>query len=169
MHDYWIGDRVWISSENTEGIFEGERDLQAVVKVQGVKKMYAFDDISLLPEDDNDFIEFHDDRDPPKSIPFETSNNTIDLHIEELNPRLIHSESSEILAHQLSRLKAFLDKAIHRNAARVTIIHGKGEGVLRSEVLRILDAFPEVKQVEEERQGGAVTVFLSHEIIRKHR
>jgi dsDNA-specific endonuclease/ATPase MutS2 len=160
MHNYWIGDRVWIASENAEGIFEGEQDLKAIVKVQGQKKLVAFDDISLLPEDDDDFIEFHDNSDKPASIPFEVWDNTLDLHIEELNPALIHSESSQILAHQLSRLKAFLSKAIDRRTLEVTIIHGKGEGVLRSEVLRILDTVPQVKRVEDDRSGGAVVVMF---------
>jgi hypothetical protein len=158
MHNYWIGDRVWIASENAEGIFEGEQDLQAVVRVQGQKKLFSFDDISLLPEEDDDFIEFHDNSDKPASIPFEVWDNTIDLHIGELNPALMHSESTQILAHQLSRLKAFIDKAILRHALEVRIIHGKGEGVLRSEVLRILETVPQVKRVEDDRRGGAVVV-----------
>ncbi len=48
------------------------------------------------------------------------------------------------------RLEMFLDRAILAGVTRVRIIHGKGTGVLRQEVRRLLEKHP---QVEEFREG----------------
>ena len=40
----------------------------------------------------------------------------------------------------------------------MTIIHGKGEGVLRTEVLAVLNRFAEVLEVRDARDGGSVIV-----------
>ena len=162
MHDYWIGDRVWVTSEDKEGIFEGERDDKAVVKVNGAHKVVPFTDLSLLPEGDDSFIELHPEaEDQKRAIPFALWDRTIDLHIEELNPALLNAEPAQILAHQVSRLRSFIEKAIDRHASEVHVIYGRGEGVLRSEVLKYLESLPEVKSVQEEGHGGAVLVKLN--------
>lgn len=161
MHDYWIGDPVWIASLQKKGTFEGERDGMAIVKVQGLKHVLSFSDISLLP-DDEDEIDLSDLTEEPKKsrkYAFDVP-DTIDLHIEELNPQLTYAEPAQILAHQRSRLKDFLATAIEHHLRQVNIIHGVGEGVLRSEVLHLLKDFPEVRRIEHEAHGGAMTVYF---------
>ncbi|HLF64888.1 MAG TPA: Smr/MutS family protein [Saprospiraceae bacterium] len=159
MHDYWIGDRVWITSLQQEGIFEGEQADQAIVKVNNEKKLFPLSDLTLLPEEEDDFdleaLGVHTKPIPKNPFDFP---DTIDLHIEELNPKLIDAEPALILAHQRSRLKDFLSAAIHHHKSQVTIIHGKGEGVLRSDVLTVLKEFSEIRTIEEEGHGGAMIV-----------
>lgn len=161
MHDYWIGDRVWIASLQQEGIFEGEDGDLAIVRIGAQKQRFAFTDISLMPEDEVDHtLEELGIQSKPKPKGYGEFPDSIDLHIEELNPSLIHSEPVLMLAHQRSRLRDFLTAAIAHSKSKVTIIHGKGEGVLRSEVLKVLDEFHEVKRIEEEAHGGAVVVYF---------
>jgi DNA-nicking Smr family endonuclease len=47
--------------------------------------------------------------------------------------------NGEILQHQMMRCRAFLREAFEKRYPKVVIIHGVGEGVLKSEVHRFLD------------------------------
>jgi dsDNA-specific endonuclease/ATPase MutS2 len=161
MHNYWIGDRVWIASLHQAGVFEGEQDDMAIVKADGSKKLFAFADISLMQEEEEDFeLEALGVHSKPKAQTSFDFPDSIDLHIEELNPKLVHAEPALILAHQRSRLKDYLTAALYHHKRQVIIIHGKGEGVLRSEVLSILKEYPEIKRIEDEGHGGAVKVIF---------
>lgn len=75
-----------------------------------------------------------------KSHPYE-----IDLHIEELTDDWSNRSNSEILLFQISRLKDFLNRAVDRCWTRVVIIHGVGEGVLKSAVYEELRKFDNAK------------------------
>jgi len=161
MHDYWIGDRVWIASLQQEGIFEGEEGDQAIIKISTQKQHFPFSDISLLPEEEEDHKLLDLMQEVSGARKFEAFQDSIDLHIEVLNPKLLHAEPAQILAHQRARLKEYVRTAIDRHKKYVTIIHGKGEGVLRSEVLDLLKDFPEVKRIETETDGGVVVVYFS--------
>lgn len=161
MHDYWIGDHVWIASLQQEGIFEGKQGDLAIVKVGQEKNLFPFSDITIVQDEEVDFklqeLGIQTKTRPKSAFEFPES---IDLHIEDLNPNLINSEPALILSHQRSRLKDFVRSAIDHHRGYIIIIHGKGEGVLRSEVLKILHEFSEVKGVEHEPHGGAVKVYF---------
>ena len=75
-----------------------------------------------------------------KAHPYE-----IDLHIEELTDDWSNRTNSEILLFQISRLKDFLQRATDRSWTRVVIIHGVGEGVLKSAVYQELRKFDNAK------------------------
>ncbi|WP_461834539.1 endonuclease MutS2 [Desulfothermus sp.] len=60
-----------------------------------------------------------------------------------------------------SMIVQFLDRAIYRGLKNVEIIHGRGEGVLRSKVREILSEFPNVESfcfAPEDRGGDGVTL-----------
>jgi len=60
-----------------------------------------------------------------------------------------------------SMIIQFLDKAIYRGLKNVEIIHGRGEGILRSKVREILREFPNVDSfcfAPEDRGGDGVTL-----------
>ena len=161
MHDYWIGDRVWIASLQHDGIFEGEQGDLAIVKVDNEKKLFPFSDLTLLPEEEVDVnLEEPGVQTKPSPKHAFAFPDSIDLHIDELNPKLVNAEPALILAHQRSRLIDFLTAAIFHHKSQVTIIHGIGEGVLRSEVLNVLSGFDEIRSIEHEPHGGAVLVKL---------
>ena len=58
----------------------------------------------------------------------------IDLHIEELLDHWQHLSNWDILQAQLRHLRNKLDEAMEKRITKVIIIHGKGEGVLRTEI-----------------------------------
>lgn len=63
----------------------------------------------------------------------------IDLHIEELVDPHAGWSNAEILKRQLSALHSFYEKARRSRIRKAIVIHGVGEGVLRSEVRSWLD------------------------------
>lgn len=67
------------------------------------------------------------------------TNYEIDLHYDALVDQINPKENYEILQKQLSACRAFLKKAITQHWPRVILIHGKGEGVLKSEIYLYLN------------------------------
>jgi len=58
----------------------------------------------------------------------------IDLHYESLTESLNIKSNFEILQKQLTACRSFVQKALSKKQKRIVIIHGKGEGVLKSEI-----------------------------------
>lgn len=65
----------------------------------------------------------------------------VDLHIENLIERSRHLSNGEIITIQLNHFQARLEAAIRNNVHKVVFIHGVGNGVLKSEIRRILSSY----------------------------
>ncbi|RMD75533.1 MAG: hypothetical protein D6818_01520 [Bacteroidetes bacterium] len=91
----------------------------------------------------------------------------IDLHIEKLTPDHKKMSNAEILRLQLSRMEAFLEKAVRLGIERVFLIHGVGKGRLRDEIATRLIQHPHVVTFRNDyhpRYGmGATEVILKKE------
>mgnify|MGYP001766683272 FL=1 len=58
-------------------------------------------------------------------------------------------------------MRKYIDDAILLNVAQVTILHGKGDGILLKVIRDLLKEIPEVKHFEDEkleRGGHGVTI-----------
>ncbi len=85
----------------------------------------------------------------------------IDLHIEKLSPNHARLSNAEILHIQLRRFDEYMRKALRSSATSALIIHGKGKGRLKTEVLYRLKAYPEVTRIEEGfKAGGATMIYF---------
>jgi len=62
----------------------------------------------------------------------------IDLHIEELVDDHRGWSNFEILSHQLDQFEKVLSKAFQIGTKKVVVIHGRGDGILSSEIRRKL-------------------------------
>lgn len=69
----------------------------------------------------------------------------VDLHVEKINPDFKNLESSAILALQLSFFRKNLDYAIKEQFKRAVFIHGVGNGVLKTEILKIVKEYADLK------------------------
>lgn len=67
------------------------------------------------------------------------SSTEIDLHIEVLMPEAVNWGVGDILQKQMIACRAFVEKAVANKFKRVILIHGKGEGVLKSDIYRYLN------------------------------
>lgn len=70
----------------------------------------------------------------------------VDLHIEELIDSYRGMSNGEILSVQMANFKRQLNIAIRRKVKKLIVIHGVGEGVLKSEIrTELLSNFPDME------------------------
>jgi hypothetical protein len=89
----------------------------------------------------------------------------VDLHIHELIEDPGSMENQEILDFQKNYFERCLEDAIANHYRKVTFIHGVGNGVLRENILSILEKYEgiEVLDAPMEKYGvGAVEVRIPH-------
>ena len=83
----------------------------------------------------------------PKRVNYETKkknsfNEEIDLHIENLVGETIGMSSGEKLELQLSKARQKIEEGIRRKVQKVILIHGRGKGVLRKELIYLCQKYP---------------------------
>lgn len=164
LDDLWIGDPVLIRSTNENGIFSGLSDSgKAIIKVEEVSKEIEASNLEeAIPEIENPLAKIKVDENE-QSVNIETVANfinEIDLHLEKLSPGKTSSQFISVLDFQLSKCRYFIQQAIANKAARITIIHGKGEGKLKQAVEFLLLEFDEVSIKSVTNDGGAIEVWL---------
>lgn len=86
----------------------------------------------------------------------------VDLHIETILDRYQHLTNYEIVQLQLKKCKNAIERAIQKKVYKLTIVHGKGSGVLREEVHQLLKNYSvEIRDSKfQEYGGGATEVFF---------
>ncbi len=72
---------------------------------------------------------------PPKGGPLE-----IDLHIDSLLDSTTGMDNGAILNHQLETFRKVMDENRNKKGVKIVFIHGKGDGVLRSALVKELQA-----------------------------
>ena len=160
LSELWIGDHVKIKSTMEIGTFEGKlgNDI-AIIKVHQKKKEVIASDLEsyILPKPKKT-LEFLDLKEKSVSRIAEQ----LDLHIEKLNPSLKEAKPERILDFQIKACQQYLSDAIILRRHTVKIIHGKGTGQLKAEVLHILGDFKEVNHSIPANAGGAVDVWFQY-------
>ncbi|NJM94829.1 MAG: hypothetical protein HC842_09350 [Cytophagales bacterium] len=90
----------------------------------------------------------------------------VDLHIEALRPDHVHIPSSEILGIQLQAFEKALDQALLTRANSLTLIHGVGNGVLKTEIHKRLSEmshlYKHYKDAHKEKFGYGATLVQFH-------
>ena len=67
---------------------------------------------------------------------------------------------SRILSFQLEKAKSFIEDSISKKLPRILIIHGKGEGVLKIEIIHLLKGYTQIKFIIPKNIDGASEVWL---------
>jgi len=165
LDELWIGDWVKIVNKNVKGKFDGKGpDGQAKIKNGKEIFLVKASDIIKIPDEqvnelhtqDSDIN--HSSLTLTKAVSFK---NVIDLHIEKLDPHMINSLPGRILKVQVEKCMAYIEQAIELNIPIVTIIHGKGTGLLKAEVEHILHMNKKhVRFTFVKNNGGALEVWL---------
>ena len=164
MADYWIGDRVEIISSGKTGTYEGDINGKAKVKTGKKILVVEYENLKILPDDDDEMPVYQDGNEDETDysgafVPFD---NTLDLHIEKLNPAMQNERAELILIYQLKRARLFIEEAIRRHQLKVVLIHGKGEGVLKAEITHLVNSYKEVYFTKSINNGGALEVMFSY-------
>lgn len=161
MEDYWIGDHVIIKSMRHVGKYEGVLPSGKYrIRVNGT--YHEVDPVDVEPydpqeEEQDEFLMEIQPELPARTVDF---NPTIDLHIEVLAPSLARENPHVIISHQIKKCREFIHTAIRNQVPQVKIIHGKGTGALKMEVLHLIRHIPEVFIIQEVHQGGAQEVIF---------
>jgi dsDNA-specific endonuclease/ATPase MutS2 len=162
----WIGERLRILSSGKSGTFEGiNKEGKARVRVLGKILLVNGSNLEIIPEveyfpDINDILQDDGQSKSQKTKIAITFDHTLDLHIEKLAPYMEKESASRILEFQLQKSEHFIRQAIERNYPHITIIHGKGQGVLKKAIEHQLQQFHQVRLTFTKNGGGAVEVWL---------
>ena len=85
----------------------------------------------------------------------------VDLHIEHLVDKHKSLSNYEIVQIQIRHCEFTIEKAIKNNVSRLIVIHGKGEGVLKEEVRKLLKKYT-VEEMDADYRiyglGGATEI-----------
>lgn len=164
MKDLWIGDWVKILSSGKTGKYEGLTGGKAKVKVADKHIVTSLDNLELIPEE---LIPIEKNETPVKNkLPEKPKKhwfqNTLDLHIEKLNPAMTKEIPEMILAFQLKNAKNLIEEAIKRKQHSIILIHGKGLGSLKMEIEHLLKNYKELNYFIPSNDGGATNVFFKY-------
>ena len=153
----WIGDTVEVKSTGKAGTFVGRKGNQALIKIDDQIFLIAATNLILRPEKEepiSDEIEKFYSKKPTTIADFDP---ILDLHLATLEG-YEQSGLPTALDYQLSRCRSFIELAVSTNVPEITIIHGKGQGVLKAAVDDLLRNYDEVVDIIPIHQGGAVKV-----------
>ncbi|MBK9734304.1 MAG: Smr/MutS family protein [Saprospiraceae bacterium] len=165
IKDLWIGDEVFIKHTKVSGRFQGVNSSgKARILIDGKVFLVMEGDLELIPEKEH-FPDIHKMMEEEKPAVASkklvvTVFNTIDLHIEKLAPHMENELPSRILDFERQKCNEFLQEAMEKNYPVVTIIHGIGQGVLKSEIEHLLKNIPQIRFTFSKNNGGAVEVWL---------
>ncbi len=162
LKDLWIGDPVRIVTSGKEGTFEGiSSDGRARVKYRDKILLTREHNLQLYtPSQPSKLEQLKYPTTTTPQIKNPIPSNRLDLHIDVLNPALSNEVPQIILNHQLKRCKAFLENSILLKIPIITIIHGKGTGALKQEVLHLISSYPEIRHTIPQHDGGAIEVWI---------
>lgn len=157
-----VGDHVHIIDEEGEGvILELKRNNMVMVEIDDFS--YEFPITNLIKVDsDNNIVHKTHEKSFDKYVGNETPINKVniaipistdvfdsmsrkgypelDLHIHELVVNPQGMSNSEMLAIQIQCLEQFIVSCVRKSVSEFVVIHGVGEGVLRTEVHKVLDS-----------------------------
>ena len=141
-----LGDLVSVVHETIEGkVIRVESNEIAIEDLDGFNRIYRPTELSLKKSYSDyglteDIVEKEIEAKIKSLIPESQAIKKfeIDLHIEELLDDHSFMTNHEILTKQMNSCRQFIQRAITANMNRVVIIHGKGEGVLKSEIISYL-------------------------------
>ena len=166
LKQIWIGEEVQVKSSGRIGKFEGiAKDGRARISSAGKVYLVKATNLDKHIEPEVDKVKAVMDELETKTVGLDNQLNfdtSIDLHINKLSPNLINSAPEHILQFQLRTCKSYLERAIKNRLSNILIIHGKGTGVLKSEVLEIINSFEEVSVKETVNNGGAQRVYFQY-------
>jgi len=167
LENLWVGDWVFVKSLQKKGTFEGIENGKAKIKIKD--KFYLVDAINLgnttepkqkaFDKDLKSAEVIIDDITENIVVSNATFKNSIDLHIEKLEHNFKFDFNE--LSFQINECDKFIKQAINSRQNVITIIHGKGKGILKNEVKSLLEKYKDfVSVITEVNNGGALEVWL---------
>lgn len=173
VRDLWVGENVRIVSSNRFGTFVAERNGKAEIKLDtGKTLLVEGSDLVVIQEDQKrsqaliDLEKELQSEKVAKAAPgveeYAAFPREFDLHLPALNYNPTKTDK-EPLEFQIHKCKEYLSKALELKIARVIIIHGKGEGILRSEVLDLISVFEPIMRIDPDFREGCCVFWMEYD------
>jgi len=167
-----IGDKVSVIDDTIKGyIVSVDRDILNIEDENGFIYKYSKKEVVLINDAifDNIKVKIKDKTllKENKSV-IKIKKETVlevDLHIHNITRSNRYMSNSDMLLAQINVAKTKINSAIKNKISKVVFIHGIGQGVLKSEILKLLKKYPvEINDADYKKYGrGAmeVKIFLS--------
>jgi len=171
MSLFKVGDRVSVLHETIKGrVISVSTHLIKVEDEDGFLRAYAPKDLAISTQVDYkipDDVYSKDEIESTKRIlsankslgTSQIERTEIDLHIEELRERHMHLTNFEIVQIQMTTCRAFVQGAIASRQKKIVLIHGKGEGVLKSEIRSYLERLSNDKGVQLDYHDASFALY----------
>lgn len=152
-----IGNRVAVLDDVLKGIITQIQGGKITIKTDdGMLFEFSASELVRIDKDQNELSKFSDINNPllkekitpqkPKTSNFKKNKNEVilevDLHINQLVKSTRGLDNYDMLNLQLDTAKRKIEFAISKRISKVIFIHGVGEGVLKGELIRLLNKYP---------------------------
>lgn len=160
-----INEKALYIIEDEDGFVRPYRENQ-LAEIQGEDYKVNDEDIAIIKEEALQtrvkHVTFHE---VDRRSKHEIDVWEVDLHIENLIDSHRDLTNTEILRRQMSAFKLFFNKARSQSIRKMVVIHGVGEGVLKSEVRSFLDQLDTIEYYDSdfvEYGKGATTIEVNY-------
>lgn len=159
--DFWIGDKVQLKKSGRFGVVTANsKDGKIKVKCGDSVIITSPSNLEIIKEDEFTFPDWVFDEGDKKEVKKVAPKDTIDLHIEILEPSMSKESAAVILQYQVKRCKAFFETNIQKSRSVVFVICGKGEGVLKAEIKHLAKHTFQARFIFERNNGGMLEIWL---------
>lgn len=152
-----IGNKVAVLDDVLKGIVTNvNKDDVEVQTTDGMRFIFKVNELVKIEEEQRELSKFSDINNPllqqkakekstKRSVFKKDKNETVlevDLHINQLVKTSRGMDNYDMLNLQLDTAKRKVEFAIQKRISKLVFIHGVGEGVLKSELHRLLNKYP---------------------------
>ena len=163
------GDKVSILNESGLFIFLNDKNNRALIQDEnGFERIvdYRFLLIYKVFQVTDTYLKAEDITEKKLELNKTSTTPEIDLHIEKLLENSSHLSAHEKFLFQLDTFKKFTNKMLTERQSKFVVIHGAGEGKLKSEIQSLLQSRKGFKMHDKHISNGKVgasliEVFLS--------
>ena len=163
------GDKVSILNESGLFIFLNDKNNRALIQDEnGFERIvdYRFLLIYKVFQVTDTYLKAEDITEKKVALNKTSTTPEIDLHIEKLLENSSHLSAHEKFLFQLDTFKKFTNKMLMERQSKFVVIHGAGEGKLKSEIQSLLQSRKGFKMHDKHISNGKVgasliEVFLS--------
>ncbi len=162
MTSLWIGDEICVMATGEVGTFEGRSGDKVKMKIDGDFRTY--DAKELMPYEGKKFDNLEGLLEEPVIVPRikHKFGDTVDLHLEKM-PHYSPGSGKSALDAQVEYCRQFIEDVIRRKLITATIIHGKGEGILRQHILHLVGDFKEIRHHSPKNNDGALELLFIYQ------
>ena len=163
------GDKVSILNESGLFIFLSDKNNRALIQDEnGFERIvdYRFLLIYRVFQVTDTYLKAEDIKEKKLALNKTSTTPEIDLHIEKFLENSSHLSAHEKFLFQLDTFKKFTNKMLTERQSKFVVIHGAGEGKLKSEIQSLLQSKKGFRMHDKHISNGKVgasliEVFLS--------